>query len=100
MSNGCLISHLWYDVEKLTVPDSSNLNLRFSGAQEKVLSEKHQKKWVAFYFTKLQILHWKGFSKFIGEGWLLCAEVSSALSKLIFTHSVFCWSRSHEIVEK
>ena len=32
-----LISHRWYDVEKLSVPGSSNLNLSFSGAQQKVL---------------------------------------------------------------
>ena len=37
MSNFCLISHRWYDVEKLPVPDSSNLNFSFSGAQQKVL---------------------------------------------------------------
>ena len=33
MSN--LVSHRWYDMEKLTVPGSSNLNLTFSGAQKK-----------------------------------------------------------------
>ena len=37
ISNLCLISHRWYDVEKLTVPGSSNLNLSFSGAQQKFL---------------------------------------------------------------
>ena len=37
MDNLCLISHRWYDVEKLTVPGSSNLNLSFSGAQQKFL---------------------------------------------------------------
>ena len=37
MSNLCLMSHRWYDVEKLTVPGSTNLNLSFSGALQKVL---------------------------------------------------------------
>ena len=37
MMNLCLISHSWYDAEKLTVPGSSNLNLGFSGAQQKFL---------------------------------------------------------------
>ena len=37
ISNLCLTSHRWYDVEKLTVPGSSNLNLSFSGAQQKFL---------------------------------------------------------------
>ena len=34
------------------------------------------------------------------KGWIFCAEVRSFLSKLIFTHFVSYWSRSHEIVEK
>ena len=35
-----------------------------------------------------------------GEGWLYWhAEVRSLLSKLIFTHIVSCWTRSHEIVD-
>ena len=36
---GALMSNLspsWYDEEKLTIPGSSNLNLRFLGAQQKV----------------------------------------------------------------
>ena len=33
-------------------------------------------------------------------GWLFYAEVRSLLSKIIFTHFVSCWSRSHEIVKK
>ena len=36
---GALMSNLspsWYDEEKLTISGSSNLNLRFSGAQQKV----------------------------------------------------------------
>ena len=37
MSNLFLINHHWYDVEKLTVPGSSNLNLNFSVAQQKNL---------------------------------------------------------------
>ena len=37
MSSLCLISHRWCDVEKLTVPDSSNLNLSLSGAQQNIL---------------------------------------------------------------
>ena len=35
-----------------------------------------------------------------GEGWLYWhSEVRSLLSKLIFTHIVSCWIRSHEIVD-
>ena len=37
MGNVCLKSHRWYDVEKLAIPSSSNLNLSFSGAQQKFL---------------------------------------------------------------
>ena len=44
MSNLYLISHHWYDMEKLTVPGSSNLNLSFSGAQQNVLCEKDEEK--------------------------------------------------------
>ena len=35
MSNLCLLSHRSYDVEKLTAPASSSLNLSSSGAQQK-----------------------------------------------------------------
>ena len=41
MSNLCLISYRWYDVEKLAVRDSSNLNLSFSRAQQKLLFKKN-----------------------------------------------------------
>ena len=37
VSNFFLISHLWYDVEKLTVPSSSNLALSFIRAQQTIL---------------------------------------------------------------
>ena len=51
MSNHFWISHCWYDVEKLTVPGSGNLNLSFSLAQEKVLCEKNERKmcYILFY---------------------------------------------------
>ena len=39
-----LISHCWYDVEKLRVSDSSSLNLSFLGAQQKVLCETDERK--------------------------------------------------------
>ena len=63
MSNLCLISHRWHDVEKLTVPGSSNLNLSFSGAQQNVLCQKDERKmwYILFYQSKC-----KGFSKIIG----------------------------------
>ena len=35
-----------------------------------------------------------------GKEWLFCAELSSLLSKLIFTHIVSCWSSIHETVGK
>ena len=53
MSSLCLISHRWYDVEKLTVPGSSNLNLSFSGGQQKVSVKKIKEKCVTFCFIKL-----------------------------------------------
>ena len=45
------------------------------------------------YATVRSNNHW-------GQGDFFCAEVRSLLSKLIFIHFVFCWGRSHEIVEK
>ena len=39
MSNNCLINHCWYNVEKLTVSDSSNLK-----AQHKVLCKRDERK--------------------------------------------------------
>ena len=39
MSNDCLISHCLYDVEKLAVPGSGNLE-----AQHKVLLERNERK--------------------------------------------------------
>ena len=97
MMNLYLISHSWYDVEKLTVPGSSNLNLSFSGARQKVLCKKMKEKCVTFCFIKF---NGKIAPKSSVEGWLFRAEVRSLLSKLIFTHFVSCWSCSHEIVEK
>ena len=51
MSNLCLISHRSYNVEKLTVPGGCNLNLSFSGAQQKVLCSKDERKmcYILFY---------------------------------------------------
>ena len=95
MSNLCLISHYWYNVEKLTVHGSSNLN--FKGHSKKFCVKKMKEKWVTFCFIKLNA---KASPKSSGEGWLFCTENRSLLSKLIFTHIVSCWSRSHEIVEK
>ena len=43
MRNLCLISHRWYDVEKLTVSGGSNLNLSISGELQKVLCWKDEK---------------------------------------------------------
>ena len=78
MSNHFLIGHRWYDMEKLTVPGSSNLK-----AQHKVLCYRDERK----------------ISKIIGGGWLFRGKCRSLLSKLMFTHSAFCWSRSHGAVE-
>ena len=44
MSNLCLMSHHWYDVEKRTVPGSINLNLSFPEAQQKGLCWKDERK--------------------------------------------------------
>ena len=52
MSNVCLISHRSYNVEKLAVPGSSNLNLTFSGTQQNVFLLKRRKKNV-FHFVLL-----------------------------------------------
>ena len=49
-----LVSHHWWDVEKVTVPGSSNLNLSFSGVQkEKFFVKKMKEKRVTFCFIKL-----------------------------------------------
>ena len=52
MSNVCLISHRSYNVEKLAVPGSSNLNLTFSGTQQNDFLLKRRKKNV-FHFVLL-----------------------------------------------
>ena len=44
ISNLYLISHRRYDVEKLTVRGSINLNLGYSGAKQNVLCKKKSKK--------------------------------------------------------
>ena len=97
MSN--LAIHRWYDMEKLTVPGSSNISLSFSGAQKQSFLLKRWKKIILHFVLLNQIQI--GFSKIIGEGWPFSAEVRSLLSKFSkFTHIVSCWSYSHEIVEK
>ena len=50
-----LISHRWYDVEKLTVPGSRNLNLSFSEAQKKGFFQKMKEKYVTFCFINLNV---------------------------------------------
>ena len=82
-----LISHLWSDVEKLTVPGSSNLNSSFSGTQKKFCVKSMKEEYVTFCFIKLNA---KVSPKLSVERWLFCAEVRSLLSKLIFTHIVSC----------
>ena len=96
MSNLCLISHRWYDMEKLTISGSNNLNLSFSGAHLKDV-KKMKEKCVTFCFIKLNA---KASPKSSGEVWFFCAEVRSLFLKVIFTHFVSYWCRSHEIVEK
>ena len=84
-----LVSHCWYDVEKLTVPGSSNLNLSLQEAQKKRFVLKRWEKNVLC----MQI----GFSKITrGRVTFLCRR--SLLSKLIFSDIVSCRSLSHEIV--
>ena len=67
MSNLCLIRHRWYDAKKLTVPDSSNLNLSFSGHKKKFSVKKMKAKCVIFCFIKLNA---KNSPKSSGKGWL------------------------------
>ena len=43
-----------YDAEKRTVPGSSNLNLSFSGAQQKFFAREMKEKGVRFCFLKLK----------------------------------------------
>ena len=64
MKNRRLKSHRLYDMEKLTVPGSSNLNLSFSWAQKKKFFLKRCKKNVLPFvlLNQMQI----GFSKIIG----------------------------------
>ena len=90
-----LISHRWYDMEKLTVPGRNKF---FRGTEKKFFVKKMKEKCVTFCFTKLNANRF--LQNHRGEGWRFCAEVRSLLPKLIFTHIVPCWSRSHEIVEK
>ena len=56
-----------------------------------------KEKCLTFCFIELKA---KVSPKWSGEGGLFCAEVRSLLSKLIFTFSVSCRSRSDETVEK
>ena len=55
MSNLCLISHRWYDMEKLTVSGSNNLNLSFSGAHQKIFILKRWKKNVLHFILLNQL---------------------------------------------
>ena len=98
MSNLCLIIHRWYDVEKLTVPGSSNINLSFSRGQQKACVKKMKEKCVTFCFIKLNA---KVSPKWSGEELLLlCRSYVSSFKVNIYYHIVSCWSHSHEIVEK
>ena len=93
--NLCLISLRWCNVEKLTVLGSSNLNLSFSGTQQKV--KKMRGKCVTFCFITVYA---KVSPKSWGEWWVFYIEVRTLYSRLIFTHFVSCWNRSHEIMKK
>ena len=98
MSNLCLISHPWYDVEKLKVPGGCDLNLSLFRSTSKSFVLKRWKKNV-LHFVLLNYIA-KVSPKSSGEGRLYWhAEVRSLLSKLIFTHIVSRWTRSHEIVD-
>ena len=44
----------WYDVDKLTMPGSTNLNFSFSGAQQKFCVKEMKEKCVTFCFYKLK----------------------------------------------
>ena len=65
MSNLCLTSRCWCDMEKIKVPSSSNLNVSFSGAQQKFLLKRWKKNILHFVFLFFKI-KCKGFSKIIG----------------------------------
>ena len=96
MSN--LVSHRWYDAERLTVPGSSNLNLSFSRTQKKSFVKKMKENCVTFCFIKLNANRF--LQNHRGKSDVSVQKSGSLLSKLIFTHVVSYWSRSHEIVEK
>ena len=49
---------------------------------------------VTFCFLKLKAKEKVNFSKIIVGRWHFCGEFRSPLSKLMSTHSTFCWSRS------
>ena len=59
--------------------------------------KKMKEQCVTFCFIKLDA---KVSPISSGKEWLFCAELSSLLSKLIFTHIVSCWSSIHETVGK
>ena len=94
MINLWLISHRWYDVAKLTVPSSSDLNLIFSWSYQKFFVKKMNEKCVIFFIINLSA---KVSLKPSGEGWLFCANVRYRLSKLIFTK---CVSRNSRKVKQ
>ena len=96
MSSPCLIRHHWYDVEKLTVPVRGKLKFQlFMGTEKSFLLKIWKKNELHFV-----LLHAKASPKSSREGWIFCTKARSLLSNLIFTHSVTCWSCSHETVEK
>ena len=54
---------------------------------------------LSFCFLKSKAKKKANFSKIIRGRRLFCGEFRSILSKLMFTHSVSCWCRSHGVVE-
>ena len=54
---------------------------------------------VTFCFFKLKAKEKAISPKSLGGGWLFCGKFRSLLSKLMFTHSGSCWSRTHGVME-
>ena len=76
----------------IQVPGSSNLKV-----QHKVKEIKE--KYITSSFLKLKANEKQISSESSGRQWIFWVEFRSFLSKLMFTQSASCWSRSHGVVE-
>ena len=101
MSNVCLISHSWCDVEKLTVPGSSDLIQVFQGHSKKFCVRKIKEECVTFCFIKFgpssskknlnHLPYWNSFK--IDEKCFLFHLKSSFRSQDISVFVMTFWSR-------